>query len=181
MRPNAPLREVHVALVGMAGSGKSVSNIFFFLKFIFFKDTYCRQDSVAGQPLMVWLMDTVDDAGRDEMRWLAWADVFLVMYFFHYYYYYYLIVWHIYRYAENILERISKHEHLLCARDHKTILLGNKNDLERYRLVLTFLKADGEAMASKYKAHFAESTAAGDPRPFSQLLHTTFQVTYFIK
>ncbi|VDO81575.1 unnamed protein product [Haemonchus placei] len=75
-------------------------------------------------------------------------------------------------YAENILERITKHEHLLCAREHKTILLGNKSDLERYRQVS---EAEGEAMANKYKIHFAESTAAGDPRPLSQLLHTTFQ------
>ncbi|VDO41005.1 unnamed protein product [Haemonchus placei] len=58
---------MHVALVGMTGSGKS-------------EDTYCRQDTVAGQPLMVWMMDTVDDASRDEMRWLAWADVYLVVY-----------------------------------------------------------------------------------------------------
>uniref|UniRef100_A0A0K0DNI9 small monomeric GTPase n=1 Tax=Angiostrongylus cantonensis TaxID=6313 RepID=A0A0K0DNI9_ANGCA len=61
---------------------------------------------------------------------------------------------------------------LLCSREHKTILLGNKSDLERYRQVS---EAEGEAMANKYKIHFAESTAAGDPRPLSQLLHTTFQ------
>ncbi|KAK6055908.1 hypothetical protein COOONC_06588 [Cooperia oncophora] len=30
-------------------------------------------------------------------------------------------------------------------------------------------------MANKYKIHFAESSAAGDSRILSQLLHTTFQ------
>lgn len=37
-------------------------------------------------------------------------------------------------------------------------------------------EAEGEAMARKYKTQFAESSATGDPRPLSQLLHTTFQV-----
>lgn len=54
----------------------------------------------------------------------------------------------------------------------QTILLGNKSDLERYRQVS---EAEGEAMARKYKTQFAESSATGDPRPLSQLLHTTFQ------
>ena len=35
---------------------------------------------MSGQSLMVWVMDTVDDATRDEMRWLAWADVYVVVY-----------------------------------------------------------------------------------------------------
>ncbi|KHJ81873.1 GTP-binding domain protein, partial [Oesophagostomum dentatum] len=172
MRSTAPLREMHVALVGMAGSGKSVTAIavkYITKRFIgeydsTLEDTYCRQDTVAGQPLMVWIMDTVDDATRDEMRWLAWADVYLVVYD--------VTSQLSLQYAESILERIATHEHLLCAREHKTILLGNKNDLERYRQVS---EAEGEAMAAKYKIQFAESTAAGDPRPLSQLLHTTFQ------
>ncbi|KAK6039178.1 hypothetical protein COOONC_23317, partial [Cooperia oncophora] len=110
------------------------------------KDTYCRQDNVAGQPLMVWVMDTVDDPSRDEMRWLAWADV-------------YLVVYDVTSMRRIFLERIATHEHLLCAREHKTLLLGNKNDLERYRQVS---ETEGEAMANKYKIHFAESSAAGD-------------------
>lgn len=170
MRSATALREMHVALVGMAGSGKSAIAVKYITKRFIgeydssLEDTYCRQDTVGGQPLMVWIMDTVDDAARDEMRWMAWADVYLVVYD--------VTSQLSLQYAENILERISKHEHLLCSREHKTILLGNKSDLERYRQVS---EAEGEAMANKYKIHFAESTAAGDPRPLSQLLHTTFQ------
>ncbi|KJH45649.1 GTP-binding domain protein [Dictyocaulus viviparus] len=170
MRSTTALREMHVALVGMAGSGKSAIAVKYITKRFIgeydstLEDTYCRQDTVAGQPLMVWIMDTVDDAARDEMRWLAWADVYLVIYD--------VTSQLSLQYAENILERITKHEHLLCTREHKTILLGNKSDLERYRQVS---EAEGEAMANKYKIHFAESTATGDPRPLSQLLHTTFQ------
>ncbi|ETN69605.1 GTP-binding domain protein [Necator americanus] len=169
MRPTSAVREMHVALVGMAGSGKSAIAVKYITKRFIgeydstLEDTYCRQDTVAGQPLMVWVMDTVDDASRDEMRWLAWADVYVVVYD--------VTSQLSLQYAESILERIAMHEHLLCAREHKTILLGNKNDLERYRQVS---EAEGEAMAAKYKIQFAESTAAGDPRPLSQLLHTTF-------
>ncbi|PIO66692.1 hypothetical protein TELCIR_11581 [Teladorsagia circumcincta] len=74
---------MHVALVGMTGSGKSAIAVKYITKRFIgeydssLEDTYCRQDTVAGQPLMVWMMDTVDDASRDEMRWLAWADVYL--------------------------------------------------------------------------------------------------------
>ncbi|WKX87905.1 hypothetical protein Q1695_007931 [Nippostrongylus brasiliensis] len=170
MRPSAALHEMHVALVGMTGSGKSAIALKYIAKRFIgeydssLEDTYCRQDAVAGQPVMVWMMDTVDDASRDEMRWLAWADVYLVVYD--------VTSQLSLQFAENILERISKHEHLLCAREHKTILLGNKSDLERYRQVS---EAEGEAMAGKYKIQFAESAATGDSRPLSQLLHTTFQ------
>ncbi|KAK6022343.1 hypothetical protein OSTOST_11965 [Ostertagia ostertagi] len=86
MRTTAAVREMHVALVGMTGSGKSAIAVKYITKRFIgeydssLEDTYCRQDTVAGQPLMVWMMDTVDDASRDEMRWLAWADVYLVVY-----------------------------------------------------------------------------------------------------
>ena len=58
-------------------------NIFyFFYGFIntnFAEDTYCRQDTVVSQPLMVWVMDTVDGSGRDAMRYLSWADIYIVV------------------------------------------------------------------------------------------------------
>lgn len=28
---------------------------------------------------MVWLMDTVDGSGRDAMRYLSWADIYIVV------------------------------------------------------------------------------------------------------
>lgn len=44
------------------------------------EDNYCRQETVGGQSLMVWMMDTVENATKDEMRWIAWADVYVVVY-----------------------------------------------------------------------------------------------------
>lgn len=44
------------------------------------EDNYCRQETVGGQCLMVWMMDTVENATKDEMRWIAWADVYVVVY-----------------------------------------------------------------------------------------------------
>ncbi|VDM97854.1 unnamed protein product [Thelazia callipaeda] len=46
------------------------------------EDTYCRKDVVLSQPMMVWLMDTVDGSGRDVMRYLSWADVYIIVSFF---------------------------------------------------------------------------------------------------
>lgn len=51
------------------------------MKTAYLEDTYCRQDTVMSQPMMVWLMDTVDGSGRDAMRYLSWADVYLVVSF----------------------------------------------------------------------------------------------------
>ncbi|CAJ0917800.1 unnamed protein product, partial [Mesorhabditis belari] len=165
----APIREMHVALVGMAGSGKSALTVKYITKrFIgeydpMLEDTYCRQDTVVQQPLMVWLMDTVDDAKRDDMRWIAWADVYLIVYD--------VTSQLSLQYAEGLLEKIAQHEHLLCAREHKSILLGNKSDLERYRQVS---EADASRTATKYGASFFETNAVGDARPLAQLLHETF-------
>lgn len=105
------------------------------------EDTYCLQDNVDNQPMMVWLMDTVDGSGRDEGspkeilqssgRYLSWADIYVVVYD--------ITSQLSLQYAEALLEKIQRHEHLLCVREHKTVVLGNKNDLERYRCLLSII------------------------------------------
>lgn len=59
------------------------------------------------------------------MRYLAWADIYLVVYD--------ITSQLSFQYAENLLKQISQHEHSLCVRQHVTCLIGNKNDMERYR------------------------------------------------
>ncbi|CAI2305514.1 unnamed protein product [Caenorhabditis sp. 36 PRJEB53466] len=170
MRNSAPLRELHVALVGMSGSGKSAVAVKYITKRFIgeydstLEDNYCRQETVGGQCLMVWMMDTVESATKDEMRWIAWADVYVVVYD--------VTSQLSFQYSEGILERIARHEHVLCPREHRTLLVGNKSDLERYRQVS---ETEGERLASQHKAYFAECSAASDLRQFTQSLHSIFQ------
>ncbi|CAD6184112.1 unnamed protein product [Caenorhabditis auriculariae] len=170
MRNNAPLRELHVALVGMSGSGKSAIAVKYITKRFIgeydstLEDTYCREETVGGQCVMVWLMDTVENASRDEMRWIAWADVYIVVYD--------VTSQLSFQYAEGLLERIARHEHVLCAREHQPLLIGNKSDLERYRQVS---ESEGERLAAQHKAYFAECSAASDLRQFTKILHNTIQ------
>lgn len=51
------------------------------MNFKLLEDTYCRQDVLLSQPIVVWLMDTVDGSGRDAMRYLSWADVYIIVSF----------------------------------------------------------------------------------------------------
>ncbi|VDK47553.1 unnamed protein product, partial [Anisakis simplex] len=123
------------------------------------EDTYCRQDTVLSQPLMVWLMDTVDGSGRDAMRYLSWADVYLVVYD--------VTSQLSLQYAESTLQQISAHEHHLCARQHKCLLVGNKTDLERYRQVS---EADGEKLAKRFGAMFGEVSAVDESERVAALI-----------
>uniref|UniRef100_A0A0N5AFU4 small monomeric GTPase n=1 Tax=Syphacia muris TaxID=451379 RepID=A0A0N5AFU4_9BILA len=115
------------------------------------EDTYCRQDAVVSQPLMVWVMDTVDGSGRDAMRYLSWADIYIVVYD--------VTSQLSLQYAESTLQQISTHEHHLCTRQHKCLLVGNKADLERYRQVS---ESDGEKLAKKFGAMFSEVSAVDE-------------------
>lgn len=80
---------------------------------------------IGQTPMMIWLMDTIDRAERDPNRYLAWANVFVVVYD--------ITSRLSFQVAEQLLQQIANHEHSLCERDHKTILVGNKTDLDRYR------------------------------------------------
>jgi GTPase SAR1 family protein len=65
------------------------------------------------------------------MRYLAWADIYLVVYD--------ITSQLSLQYAETLLRIIGQHEHSLCIRQHVTFLVGNKNDLERYRYEVEYL------------------------------------------
>lgn len=153
----SPVVEIHVALIGMNGCGKSALAMKYIAhRFIGeydpeLEDTYCRQDAVVSQPLMVWVMDTVDGSGRDAMRYLSWADIYIVVYD--------VTSQLSLQYAESTLQQISAHEHHLCARQHKCLLLGNKGDLERYRQVS---ESDGEKLAKKFGSLFGEVSAVDE-------------------
>uniref|UniRef100_A0AC35TRI3 Small monomeric GTPase n=1 Tax=Rhabditophanes sp. KR3021 TaxID=114890 RepID=A0AC35TRI3_9BILA len=121
--------ELHAALIGMRGSGKSALTVkYISRRFIGnydpeIEETYCHKESILGESVMVWLMDTVDSYSRDSSRYFAWADIYIVVYD--------VTSQLSFQYAENLLRQINSHEHSLCSRSHKTLLLGNKTDLER--------------------------------------------------
>ncbi|GMT37533.1 hypothetical protein PFISCL1PPCAC_28830, partial [Pristionchus fissidentatus] len=84
--PTAPLKEVHVALLGQSQVGKSA----FILKYLTkrfigeydgtLEETYCKQESIDGEPVIVCLMDTVDCESGEWLRWQTWGDLFIVVY-----------------------------------------------------------------------------------------------------
>ncbi|VDK63910.1 unnamed protein product [Onchocerca ochengi] len=149
--------EVHVALIGMTGCGKSALAVKYIAgRFIGeydpnLEDTYCRQDVLLSQPVVVWLMDTVDGSGKDAMRYISWADVYIIVYD--------ITSQLSLQYAESIMQQISTHEHQLCARQHKCLLVGNKTDLERYRQVS---ESDGEKLAKRFGVMFGEISAVDE-------------------
>uniref|UniRef100_A0AC34GXA6 Ras-like protein family member 12 n=1 Tax=Panagrolaimus sp. ES5 TaxID=591445 RepID=A0AC34GXA6_9BILA len=108
-------------------------------------------------------MDTVDSAERPATRYLAWADIFVVVYD--------ITSRLSFQLAEQFLQQIALHqsEHSLCAREnHKTLLLATKSDLERYRQVN---ESDGEKLAKKYSALFSEICATGQHSKVLHALH----------
>uniref|UniRef100_A0AC34PVE5 Integrase catalytic domain-containing protein n=1 Tax=Panagrolaimus sp. JU765 TaxID=591449 RepID=A0AC34PVE5_9BILA len=134
------------------------------------EDTYCRQETIGQMPIMIWLMDTVDGAERDPMRYLAWADIFVVIYDITNIF---VVIYDItsrlsFQIAEQLLQQISGHEHSLCERDHRTLLVGNKIDLDRYRQVS---ESDGEKLARKYNVMFAEISATFPHPRIQTMLH----------
>uniref|UniRef100_A0A0K0G2J3 small monomeric GTPase n=1 Tax=Strongyloides venezuelensis TaxID=75913 RepID=A0A0K0G2J3_STRVS len=141
----------------MRGCGKSALTVRYITKRFIgeydpeLEDTYCKQESIVSQPIIVWLMDTVDGYGKDSMRYFSWADIYVVVYD--------VTSQLSFQYAENLLRQIKSHEHSLCLRNHKTLLLGNKTDLERYRQVS---QAEGEKLAKEYNALFSETSATDE-------------------
>ncbi|KAK6106430.1 Ras family protein [Brugia pahangi] len=149
--------EMHVALIGMTGCGKSALAVKYIAgRFIGdydpnLEDTYCRQDVLLSQPIVVCLMDTVDGSGRDAMRYLSWADVYIIVYD--------ITSQLSLQYAESTMQQIAAHEHHLCSRQHKCLLVGNKTDLERYRQVS---ESDGEKLAKRFGVMFGEVSAVDE-------------------
>ncbi|KRX20803.1 Ras-like protein family member 12, partial [Trichinella nelsoni] len=58
-----------------------------------------------------------------------------------------------FEYAEKLLKEIHSHDHSVCVRPHIVCLIGNKIDLDRYRQVS---KNQGAIMATMYSAKFYE-------------------------
>ncbi|KAL1233589.1 Ras-like protein family member [Trichinella spiralis] len=151
LRNRKVINEIHIAIIGANGSGKSALTVKFMTKRYIgeydpnMEDTYCKQITINGNECMLWIMDTVEGSGKSSSRYVSWADVFLVLYS--------VTNRDSFEYAEKLLKEIHSHDHSVCVRPHIVCLIGNKIDLDRYRQVS---KNQGAIMATMYSAKFYE-------------------------
>ncbi|KAM6949878.1 LOW QUALITY PROTEIN: ras-like protein family member 12 [Lycodopsis pacificus] len=153
--PDSSAAECNLVLLGVMGCGKSALTVKFLTKrFISEYDphlVYSSEEKVDQQPVTVRVMDTCDQEGPvNSERYLSWASAFLVVY------------------SINNMESFKGCQLYLqtLALHHKTfnpqtpiILLGNKLDMDRYRLVS---QCDGELLASRFGCLFFEVSASLD-------------------
>ncbi|CAF2399483.1 unnamed protein product [Rotaria sp. Silwood2] len=165
-----PKEEVNVVLLGKQSVGKSALVVKYLTKrFIceydpFLEDTYWKPDVVDQQEVLVKVMDTY---GKDNKRlpyYLKWADAVLITYS--------ITQQDSFDMALAYLDAITSYSKSLTVSTNELVLmlLGNKLDLERLRVIP---KCEGEAVAAKYSCAFCETTAADDYEYVQQLFHRT--------
>ncbi|XP_063738409.1 ras-like protein family member 12 [Eleginops maclovinus] len=155
--------ECNLVLLGVMGCGKSALTVKFLTKrFIgeydpYLEDIYSSEEKVDQQPVTVRVMDTCDQEGpMNSERYLSWASAFLVVYS--------VDSMQSFAGCQPYLQTLALH--------NKTpiILLGNKLDMDRYRLVS---RSEGERLASRFHATFFELSACQD---FLSVQHVFYEV-----
>uniref|UniRef100_UPI0037E83A13 ras-like protein family member 12 n=1 Tax=Semicossyphus pulcher TaxID=241346 RepID=UPI0037E83A13 len=154
--------ECNLVLLGMMGSGKSALTVKFLTKrFIseydpLLEDVYSSEQMVDQQPITVRVMDTCDQEGPvNSERYLSWASVFLVVYS--------IDSMESFKCCQLYLHMLALH------RRSPIILLGNKLDMDPYRLVS---QSEAEALASRFGCVFFEVSACLD---FLSVQHVFFE------
>ncbi|XP_071097487.1 ras-like protein family member 12 [Haliotis cracherodii] len=151
---NGGAPEYNIALVGSLGVGKSALTVKYITKrFIMEYDpdlegTYTKHEDWDGQELLVNIMDTCDKDDSEAMRYLKWADGFLVVYS--------ITSRQSFDKAREYLDLVTQHLKN-TSRECPVALVGNKIDLERYRQIS---KAEGSGLAAEVDCSFFETTAA---------------------
>ncbi|KAM7014790.1 ras-like protein family member 12 [Tautogolabrus adspersus] len=154
--------ECNLVLLGMIGSGKSALTVKFLTKrFIseydpLLEDVYTSEQMVDQQPVTVRVMDTCDQDGPvNSERYLSWASVFLVVYSID---------------SMESFKRCQLYLHMLSLhRKTPIILLGNKLDMDPYRLVS---QSEAKDLASCFSCVFFEVSASLD---FLSVQHVFFE------
>ncbi|KAM3624927.1 uncharacterized protein V6R79_003853 [Siganus canaliculatus] len=139
------------------GSGKSALTVKFLTKrFIseydpHLEDIYSSEEIVDHQPVTVRVMDTCDQDGPvNSERYLTWASAFIVVYS--------IDSVESFRGCQSYLQTLALHHK--TSRPHTPIiLLGNKLDMDRYRLVS---QCEAEALAARFGCLFFEVSACLD-------------------
>ncbi|XP_071329002.1 ras-like protein family member 12 isoform X2 [Trachinotus anak] len=158
--------ECNLVLLGVLGSGKSALTVKFLTKrFIseydpHLEDVYSSEELVDQQPVMVKVMDTCDQEGPvNSERYLSWANAFLVVYS--------IDSMESFKGSELYLQMLALHNKTFRPQS-PIILLGNKLDMDRYRLVSQY---DGQALASRFGCLFFEVSACLDFWSVQHIFH----------
>ncbi|XP_013862682.1 ras-like protein family member 12 [Austrofundulus limnaeus] len=163
--------ECNLVLLGAMGCGKSALTVKFLTKrFIseydpYLEDIYSSEEIVDHQPVTVRVMDTCDQEGPVNCeRYLSWANAFLVVYSIN--------VMESFRGCQLYLKTLSLHNKTFSPQT-PIILLGNKLDMDRYRLVspVQVSQCDGEALAAHFGCLFFEVSACRDFHSVQHVFH----------
>jgi len=156
-------------LLGALGVGKSALTVKYLTKrFIIeydpeMEDVYSKTENLDGQELAVKLMDTYHAVnsiiGDNEDRYLNWAHGFAVVYS--------ITSRPSFEIARTYLQLLTNKQRSRD-KDIPITLIGNKQDLERYR---TVSKLAGEELATTFEASFYESSAADDLVSVQRVFH----------
>lgn len=160
------LTEINVAVLGVAGCGKSALIVKFLTRrFITeydpnLEDTYSSEEMVDQQPVLVKIMDTADQDGPVNCeRYLSWASAYLVVYS--------IDDRSSFLGCQSYLETLSNNGRGGHT-DTPVLLLGNKLDMERYRQVS---KGEGASLASRFGCLFFEVSACLDFLSVQHVFH----------
>ncbi|XP_063955415.1 ras-like protein family member 12 [Lytechinus pictus] len=126
------------------------------------KGTYTKQDIVDNQTVLISIWDTVQEDTESLMRYINWADCLVIVYS--------ITSKQSFQQAKILLQELSDSQKARDAQELPIVLLGNKNEMERYRQVS---KLDGSALATQYACNYHEVSSAGDYEDVEHVFHET--------
>lgn len=160
--------EYKVSLLGSLGVGKSALTVKFITRRFIneydptLEDTYTKEDVIDNQMIIVKVMDTAHEDSENLERYLRWSDAVVVVYS--------ITSKQSYQRAKGLLQEIAELQKTKEIHECPVVLLGNKNEMERYRQVS---KLDGAALAKQYACSYHEVSAAGEYDEVEYVFHET--------
>ncbi|XP_072050627.1 ras-like protein family member 12 [Amphiura filiformis] len=165
---NICIPEYKIALLGSLGVGKSALTVKYITRRFIneydptLEDTYTKEDVIDNLTVTIRIMDTAHEDEENLERYTQWADGLVVIY---------SITSKIsFQNAKNLLQVISELQKTRETHDAPVMLVGNKNEMERYRQVS---KLDGSSLAAQYACSFHEVSAAGEFKDVEKVFRDT--------
>lgn len=155
--PSCEVPEYKIVLLGSLGVGKSALTVKFITKRFIneydptLEDTYTKEDIIDNQAAIFRVMDTAHEDEENLERYTQWADGLVIVYS--------ITSKLSFQNAKYLLQEVSELQKTRDTYDAPVMLVGNKNEMERYRQVS---KLDGSALATQYACAYHEVSAAGD-------------------